>query len=112
MAEAGLTTAKSTGIVARISATGATIAETLAQWGLNAAMAPFVGIMLAAVAAMLPYIAAAGAVALVIYGLVKVINAKNEALKEAQEREKRTAENLQEIKSRLEEVTASMEKLD
>jgi hypothetical protein len=50
-------------------------------------MSPFVALMLAAVAAMLPYIAAAGLLAGAVYLIVKAVNAENEALKEAEERE-------------------------
>lgn len=112
MAEAGLTTVKGTGIIARISATGATIAETLAQWGLNAAMAPFVGIMLAAVAAMLPYIAIAGVLALVVYGVVKAVNAEKEAIEDAEAAEKRAAENAKRVAEEINNISESLNNID
>lgn len=72
------------GTAAKIAETGATIAAKLAQMGLNAALAPFIGLMLAAVAAILPYVAAAGALAAAIWFIVDAYNADAEAAKNAQ----------------------------
>ena len=74
-------TAKATGkeTTSKIAATGATIAETLAQHGLNAALAPFIGLMLAAVAAIAPYLIALGAIIAVIALVVVGIKALNKA---------------------------------
>ena len=72
------------GMSAKIAEMGATIGATLAQHGLNAAIAPFIGLMLAAVAAIAPYVILAGALAVAIYAVVDAYNADAEAAKNAQ----------------------------
>lgn len=72
------------GTAAKIAETGATNAAKLAQMGLNAALAPFIGLMLAAVAAIWPYVAAAGALAAAVWFIVDAYNADAEAAKNAQ----------------------------
>ena len=101
MAEAG-------GIGAKIASTGATITQTLAQWGLNTAIAPFIGLMLAAVAAMLPYIAAAGALAAAIYFIVDAYNADAEAAAMAQEQVDNLTTTYEECKSAAEELKTTI----
>lgn len=92
--------------------TAAKIAHTAAQWALNGAMSPFVALMLAAVAAMLPYVAAVGLLAGTVYLIVKALNAENEALKEAEEREKRAANAAQQVVEEFNNISESLKKID
>lgn len=110
------------GTAAKIAETGATIAAKLAQHGLNAALAPFIGLMLAAVAAILPYVAAAGALAAAVWLIVDAYNADAEAAKNAQaqvdslttqfEECTTAAEELKRTISSWEDGVSALEKLD
>lgn len=91
--------------------TAAKIAQTAAQWALNRAMSPFVALLLAALAAMLPYIAAAAALTLVIGGAVYALDSENRALKEAEEREQRTADAAKRVAQEIEEIQGSLNKV-
>jgi hypothetical protein len=75
MAEAGLTAVKGGAIGAAIAHTASLIAETMAAWGLNAALAPLIAVLLL-------FAAAVGSVILIGAGLVAAFNAIKSATPE------------------------------
>lgn len=77
MAEAGLTVVKGGAIGAAIAHTASLIAETMAAWGLNAALAPLIAVLLL-------FAAAVGSVILIGAGLVAAFNAIKNATPEGQ----------------------------
>ena len=77
MAEAGLTAVKGGAIGAAIAHTTALVAETMAAWGLNAALAPLIAVLLL-------FAAAVGSVILVGAGFVAAFNAIKNATPEGQ----------------------------
>ena len=106
-------TAKATGkeTTSKIAATGATIAETLAQHGLNAALAPFIGLMLAAVVAIVPYIAAAGLLAGAIALIALAVTEESRALKKAEEQEKQAAESAKRVADEINTINDALNKI-
>lgn len=95
----------------KIVSTAATIQETLAQWGLNAALSPFIALMLAAVAAIMPYIAAAGLLAGAIALIALAVTEESRALKKAEEQEKQAAESAKRVADEINTINDALNKI-
>lgn len=95
----------------KFAATAITIQETLAQWGLNAALTPFIALMLAAVAAIMPYIAAAGLLAGAIALIALAVTEESRALKKAEEQEKQAAESAKRVADEINTINDALNKI-
>ena len=110
MAEAGLTAVKGGAIGAAIAHTTALVAETMAAWGLNAALAPLIAVLLL-------FAVAVGSVILVGAGFVAAFNAIKNAtpegqLRAAKEEAASLADSLKEAEQAAQDLKSAFDEYD
>ena len=97
--------------VAKGAEAAATTGAGVAQTFLNTTLFPFIALMGAALAAVLPFIAAAGILAAVVGAVAYAVTAENRAMEECAAREERAAEMSKKVAEENDKIAASLSEI-